>query len=103
PLPDSHPTTATSQPMDIYTGPFPIICATINLSFGEDLAWQERKAASFAFTPLYSGYHVGWTTGKHKHHVSFNGFVPTFHYAVPEGGINIATAVAISGAAASPN
>ncbi|HEY6376780.1 MAG TPA: hypothetical protein VIX90_14760, partial [Edaphobacter sp.] len=44
-----------------YQGPFPIFCTTINLSFGEDLAYQERKAAAFAFTPLYCGYDVGWT------------------------------------------
>lgn len=86
-----------------YQGPFPIVCTTINLTFGEDLAWQERKAASFAFTPLYSGYHVGWTTAHAKHELSFNGFVPTRNYAVPQAGINMATAVAISGAAASPN
>jgi len=85
-----------------YTGPFPIICSTLNLTFGEDLAWQERKAASFAFTPLYSGYTVGWTAARHDA-LSFNGFVPTFNYAFPDGGINIGTAVAISGAAASPN
>ncbi len=86
-----------------YTGPFPIICTTLNLTFGEDLAWQERKAASFAFTPLYSGYTVGWTSGKRGDQLSFNGFVPTFNYAFPNGGINISTAVAISGAAANPN
>jgi len=86
-----------------YAGPFPIICATLNLTFGEDLAWQERKAASFAFTPLYSGYTVGWTSGKKGAELSFNGFVPTYNYAFGDGGINISTAVAISGAAASPN
>ncbi len=86
-----------------YTGPIPIICTAINLSFGEDLAWQERKAASFAFTPFYSGYHVGWTAGKAGSQLSYNGFVPTAHYGVPDGGINLATAVSISGAAASPN
>jgi hypothetical protein len=86
-----------------YAGPFPIICTTLNLTFGEDLAWQERKAASFAFTPLYSGYTVGWTAGRRGDELSFNGFVPTLKYGFPNGGINIATAVAISGAAASPN
>lgn len=86
-----------------YTGPFPIVCATINLSFGEDLAWQERKAASFAFTPVCSGYYVGWTAGKPGKTLNCCGFVPTFTYAFPDGGINMATAVAISGAAASPN
>jgi hypothetical protein len=87
-----------------YEGPFPIFCATLNLTFGEDLAWQERKAASFMFTPLYSGYHVGWTAGSSKEkRLSFNGYVPTNCYAYPDGGINIATAIAISGAAVSPN
>jgi hypothetical protein len=86
-----------------YTGPFPIICTAINLSFGEDLAWQERKAASFAFTPVSSGYHVGWTAGKPGTILNYCGFVPTSTYAFPDGGINISTAVAISGAAASPN
>lgn len=86
-----------------YLGPYPIICTTINLTYGQDLAWQERKAASFAFTPLYCGYHVGWTAGTWKQRLSYNGFVPTDLYAVPNGGLNIATAVAISGAAASPN
>jgi hypothetical protein len=86
-----------------YSGPLPIICTTVNLSFGEDLAWQERKAASFAFSPLYSGYTVGWTAGKAGERLSFNGFVPTAEYFDPDGGINISTAVAISGAAASPN
>ena len=33
----------------------------MNITLGEDLAWQQRKAASFAFTPFYSGYTVGWT------------------------------------------
>lgn len=86
-----------------YKGPFPIFCATINLTFGEDLAWQERKAASFAFTPLYSGYHVGWTAGERNDNLSYNGYVPTKCYAYPNDGVNIATAAAISGAAVSPN
>lgn len=92
-----------SNPSEGYSGPLPIICATINLTFGEDLAWQERKAASFAFSPLFSGYTVGWTSGEVGKRLSFNGFVPTDTYVNSGGGINIATAVAISGAAASPN
>jgi hypothetical protein len=91
------------KPSDGYSGPLPIVCTAMNLSFGEDLAWQERKAASFAFSPLYSGYTVGWTSGKGGRRLSFNGFVPTADYYQPDGGINMSTAVAISGAAASPN
>lgn len=90
------------QPSENYSGPLPIINTTLNLSFGEDLAYQERKAASFFFSPLFSGYTVGWTSAKQGRRLSFNGFVPTSHYYA-DGGINIATAVSISGAAASPN
>jgi hypothetical protein len=88
-----------------YDGPFPIFCSTVNLTFGEDLAWQERKGASFAFTPLYSGYHVGWTaaTRRSDDNTTFNGFVLTKEYAYPDGGVSLATVTAISGAALSPN
>jgi hypothetical protein len=95
--------TPDTDPTHTYTGPFPIFCTAINLSFGEDLAWQERKAASFAFAPMYSGYQVGWTAGRAGTPLNFCGFSRTAEYAFPDGGINMATAVAISGAAASPN
>jgi hypothetical protein len=86
-----------------YEGPFPIFNSTINLTFGEDLAWQERKGTSFAFTPLYSGYHVGWTAEKGDGaDTTFNGFVRTEDYAYV-GGFDIPTVTAISGAAANPN
>ena len=91
-------------PSDGYEGPFPIFCAALNLTFGEDLAWQERKAASFAFTPLFSGYDVPWTASKKENlKLRFNGFVKTATYAYPKPGIHINTAAAISGAAVSPN
>jgi hypothetical protein len=90
-----------------YPGPFPIFCTTVNLTFGQDLAWQERKAASFAFTPLYSGYSAGWTSDnsltKEKARHSYNGFVPTKKFAYEGGGIAMHSAVAISGAAVSPS
>ena len=94
----------TKKPVEgYYDGPFPIISTAINLTFGEDLAYQERKAASFAFTPLFSGYNVGWTAANEQH-TQFNGFVDTRSYVYrKEGGITLATACAISGAAASPS
>jgi hypothetical protein len=36
--------------------PYPIFNASINLVAGKNLAWQERKAASFVFTPDYCGF-----------------------------------------------
>lgn len=86
-----------------YAGPFPIFCTTLNLTTGEDLATQERKGTSFAFTPLLTGYSVPWTDGQPDKRVSYNGFVPTEEYAYRNGGIHIDSAVAISGAALNPN
>ena len=87
-----------------YDGPFPIFCTTVNLTFGEDLGLQDRKGASFAFTPLLSGYHVGWTAEKGSgDDAAFNGFVPTVDYAYGNGGISVSTVAAISGAAVNPN
>ena len=34
-------------------GPYPIVNCALNLVGGRDLAWQERKATSFVFTPKY--------------------------------------------------
>jgi hypothetical protein len=93
---------AKNPKLPTYQGPFPIFCTTLNLSFGEDLAYQERKGTSFAFTPLYCGYDVGWTEADGTR-VQFNGYTPTLNYAYYDGGPRMATAVAASGAAISPN
>lgn len=84
-----------------YDGPYPIHNATLNLVAGQELAWQERKGASFVFTPLATGFevHEGKTTRKLEEH----GFRPTQSYRQTEHGVSVGTAVAISGAAASPN
>jgi hypothetical protein len=92
-----------APPYGTYEGPFPIICTTLNLTTGEDLATQERKGTSFAFTPLYSGYSVSWTDGHRENKVSYNGYVSTEEFAYSEQGISLDTAVAISGAAVNPN
>jgi hypothetical protein len=101
----------------------PIICSTVNLTSGADLAYQDRKGASFAFTPLLSGYHVNWTVERGTNGATtYNGFVPTREYAYrPQGcavrddperaheccgsrtGSLLASVAAISGAALSPN
>lgn len=78
---------ASLRPENNYLGPIPVLSTALNLVQGGELAWQERMAESFAFTPFYSG---SKTTG----------YVPTEDYA---GGISLARAVAISGAAVSPN
>ena len=98
----------------------------MNLVAGKKLAWQQRKAASFVFTPLYSGFEfrdddfapspasgtsenwlrklfspiVQLLEGSVTTTLDPGGYRPTADY---EGGLSLGTAMAISGAAASPN
>ncbi len=69
--------------------PFPVVNVTLNLVRGERLAWQQRKAEPFTITPLDCGS-------------ADLGYRPSSEYGAPDG-ITLGTAVAISGAAASPN
>jgi hypothetical protein len=71
------------------TRPLPIINTAVNLVQGEQLAWQQRKAASFAMTPFHCGSVM-------------LGYRRTDRYGGP-GGISVGTAITISGAAANPN
>jgi Patatin-like phospholipase len=43
--------------------PLLLVNTALNLTQGRNLAWQERKAASFALTPLHCGFTLGPTTG----------------------------------------
>jgi len=94
-----------------FTGPYPLVNTTLNLVSGEDLAWQQRKGASFIFTPKFCGYQIAGHPGARGDArpdptgaATCPGYRETRHYAYPElGGISLGTAMAISGAAASPN
>ncbi len=77
--------------------PIPIINTAINMTGGDDLAWQTRRAAAFSFTPQWAGYETNSSQG-----VKIGGYQPTAEYAENEGK-NLGTLVAVSGAAASPN
>jgi hypothetical protein len=74
--------------------PYPIINAALNLVGGKELAWQQRKAASFTFTPDYCGYEFPELPP---------GYSRTSEFANKPTPVTLATAMAISGAAASPN
>jgi hypothetical protein len=74
--------------------PYLIINAALNLVGGKELAWQQRKAASFVFTPKYCGYEFPELPP---------GYSRTEPYAATPAPVTLATAMAISGAAASPN
>ncbi len=93
-----------------YGGPYPILNATLNVTHGKRLAWQERKAQSFVFTPLYCGYEVGpdrQPLMAKKKPLEMAGYRPTSDYLYSEptcqGGPYLGTAMGISGAAISPN
>ncbi len=95
-----------------YSGPFPIVNSALNLVSGKDLAWQERKAESFVFTPLRCGFDT-WLERidlndeyfpiQTSPDVQRYGFRPTSNYAFKKDGLRLGTVVSISGAAASPN
>jgi hypothetical protein len=86
-----------------YGRPLPILNASLNVVRGKELALQTRKARAFAFTPLFAGYTrpVAGTTEVQS------AFAPTRTCGAGrpdrKGGISLGTALAISGAAASPN
>lgn len=75
--------------------PIHIINTTVNMTGGDDLAWQTRRGAAFAFTPTWAGFDAKGSQGD-----DIGCFRPTSQFA---GGFSLATLMAVSGAAASPN
>ena len=79
--------------------PIPLINTALNLTSARNLAWQERKAASFSFTPMFCGYEIQAPDGQ-----VLSGYRRTEDYVRTEGKwISLGLPITISGAAASPN
>ena len=77
---------------DLPQRPIHIVNMALNLVTGENLAWQQRKAETFTASALHCGnFQLGYRFAKHYSVNSYG------------RGISLGTAVAISGAAASPN
>jgi hypothetical protein len=93
---DFHDDIRLSDLSKDFRGPFPIFNCTLNLGGSSDLALHSRHSASFSLTPL--------RCGADRPRV---GYAPTGDSSAPEssfaGGVKLGQAVAISGAAASPN
>jgi hypothetical protein len=68
---------------------FHVVNITLNVVQSKRLAWQQRKAESFTVSALHCG-------------AAYQGFRPSKEYGAPSG-VSLGTAMAISGAAASPN
>lgn len=73
--------------------PLHIVNTALNLTNAKELAWQQRMAASFAFTPLHAGFQFPGGQGAYQ---------PTSEYTGKEG-IKLGSVISVSGAAASPN
>jgi hypothetical protein len=70
--------------------PFHVVNMALNIVSTKNLAWQERKAESFTVSPLHAG-------------TACKAYRSSREYGHRNRGISLGTAVAISGAAASPN
>ena len=93
-----------------YYGPYAIVNTTLNLNVGSELSQQERKGASFVMTPSYCGFDVKDAGAEMPDDPDFesDGYRQTreggneMGYSDPKGP-TVGQAMAISGAAASPN
>ncbi|TWI50179.1 patatin-like phospholipase [Pseudoduganella flava] len=91
--------------------PYHLVNAAINLVGGKELAWQQRKAGNFLFSPAFTGFELPRLPGSEGVRPQLRGaYRPTAMYASQESwlrdndaGVMLGTAVAVSGAAASPN
>ncbi len=88
--------------------PYHIVNTALNLVSGEELAWQTRKAASFVFTPRFCGFEMPPMPARAVHGLR-GAYRPTRDYASgaragdDDATVRLGMAVALSGAAASPN
>lgn len=89
-----------------YQGPYAIVNTTLNLNAGSELAKQERKGASFVFTPRVCGFAPSVTKkdqdAMQHDDLDPSGYRNTRGYSQPKGPY-LGTALAISGAAVNPN
>jgi len=87
------------RPSRGHEGPYLVVNTALNLVHGRELAWQERKAASFVFSPAYCGCDGTVIHGVHA--TEGQGcYRQSEHYARAP---TLAKAMTISGAAASPS
>jgi hypothetical protein len=86
--------------------PFHVVNMTMNIVSAKRLAWQERKAAPFTVSPLHCGtssrsYPLGKESGN-VGDLQVGAYRPSQTFGGAHG-LSLGTAMAISGAAASPN
>lgn len=75
--------------------PLHLVNTALNLVHNDNLAWQDRKALSFTFSPIACGFEYPPNATQQG-----GGYCDSAQYM---GGVRLGTAMAASGAAASPN
>ncbi|MGE3177372.1 MAG: patatin-like phospholipase family protein, partial [Vicinamibacterales bacterium] len=93
--------------------PYPLFNVALNLVGGRNLAWQQRKAASFVFSPEYCGFEYRIDEENEQQRTAdpagrreparCSAYARTVDHAQARGSLTTGLAVATSGAAASPN
>ncbi len=102
---DAHPFTGLDPDdnvklTELPRRPFHILNTAINLTKVNNLAWQERKAASFVLTREYCGYDLP-ASGPGE--PAKPGYQRSDSYLKARGWLSLGQAMTISGAAVSPN
>jgi len=82
-------------------GPFHIVNCALNLGGSSDLALHTRHSAAFTLSPLHCG--SAYPSRDQQGKTVELGYVPTPMYGGESGAPTLGQAIAVSGAAASPN
>jgi hypothetical protein len=91
------------KPRGSHWKPLHVINAALNLVASKDLAWQERMAAPFTFSPLHCGSGSAvFSDGAYRTTYARDPKEQELPYG-SDRGLTLGTAMAISGAAVSPN
>lgn len=80
---------------DLKQRPLHLVNTALNLVHDDNLAWQDRKAYSFTFSPVACGFQYPPNASQQG-----GGYYSSAQYM---GGVRVGTSMAASGAAASPN
>jgi hypothetical protein len=113
----SHPPEISAADQTAHIRPYPLFNVALNLVGGKNLAWQQRKAASFILSPEFCGfeYRVDEDNEQERKEEREAGdsvpkgpmfrsaYAPTVDHAGDRTSLTVGLATATSGAAASPN
>ena len=83
-----------------FVSPYLLLNSAMNLRGTDEPAWQDRRAASFLFSPLFCGYQPPRIGSPRDGRSAKNGYTTTAAYRYDtEEGLRLAHAMAISGSA----